>query len=123
MKKNKIPRKKPEPKEALCGALGLCYKAGKLTLGFDATVEACMKGKVWIVLVAEDTSEKTLRRLKQSVEDLVEIHTIPLNQNDLLMISRKPVSIYAVTDQNFAQLCLSKLENNDAISMKEEITE
>ena len=31
----------------LKGALGLCRKAGKLTMGFDAVCEDVFKGKVW----------------------------------------------------------------------------
>ena len=94
----------------LKGALGLCRKAGKLTMGFDAVCEDVYKGKVWLVLTASDLSPKTLARLRRACEDLVDVMEMPLEQYDLCDISRKPVGIYGVADENLARLCRKHLE-------------
>ena len=43
----------------MLGALGLCRKAGKLVMGFDAVAESVMKGKAVLVLTAQDVSPRT----------------------------------------------------------------
>ena len=40
----------------LLGALSLCRKAGKLTMGFDPVAESAAKGKAALVLLAADLS-------------------------------------------------------------------
>ena len=103
-KKNNTPAKpKLPPEEALFQALSLCRKAGALTMGFDAVEDACVKSKAWLVMVASDASAKTVQRLNYSVGDLVDVITMPLTQDKLADISRKPVAVYAVTDRNLAK--------------------
>ncbi len=92
-------------------------------MGFDATVEACMKGKAWIVLTTSDISPKTEKRMKETVEDILDVLQMPLTQTDMLMISRKPVAIYAIMDKNFAKLCYDKLELCGTLEPKEEMSE
>ncbi len=123
-KKNNTPAKpKLQPEEALFQAVSLCRKAGALTMGFDPVEEACVKGKAWLVMVASDISPKTLQRLNYAVGDLVDVITMPLTQNKLADISRKPVAVYAVTDRNLAKLCFDRLSDCGAIQNEEEMTE
>ena len=115
-KKNNTPAKpKLPPEEALFQALSLCRKAGALTMGFDAVEDACVKSKAWLVMVASDASAKTVQRLDYSVGDLVDVITMPLTQDKLADISRKPVAVYAVTDRNLAKLCFDRLSDCGAI--------
>ena len=100
-KHNNTPEKpKMAPEEALFQALSLCRKAGALTMGFDAVEDACVKSKAWLVMVASDASAKTVQRLNYAVGDLVDVISMPLTQDRLADISRKPVAVYAVTDRN-----------------------
>ena len=126
MAKNKknLPEK-PElpPEEALFQALSLCRKAGALTMGFDAVEDAAVKGKAWIVLTASDASEKTVNRLHYSIGDLVDVIRMPLTQDRLADISRKPVAVYAVTDRNLAKLCFDRLSDCGAIKNEEDMSE
>ena len=48
--------------------LSICRKAGRLIIGFDAVKNAVTEGDVSCVLVSEDISHKTLRKLNISVE-------------------------------------------------------
>ena len=116
-----IPPKKPKmaPEEALFRALSLCRKAGgALTMGFDAVEDACVKSKAWLVMVASDASAKTVQRLNYAVGDLVDVISMPLTQDRLADISRKPVAVYAVTDRNLAKLCFDRLSDCRAIKMR-----
>ena len=123
-KKNNAPAKpKLPPEEALFQALSLCRKAGALTMGFDAVEDACVKSKAWLVMVASDASAKTVQRLDYSVGDLVDVITMPLTQDKLADISRKPVAVYAVTDRNLAKLCFDRLSDCGAIKNEEDMSE
>lgn len=111
------------PQEALYQAISLCRKAGALTMGFDAVEDACVKGKAWLVMTASDASAKTVQRLNYAVGDLVDVITMPLTQDRLADISRKPVAVYAVTDRNLAKLCFDRLSDCGAIKNEEDMSE
>ena len=96
-KKHNAPAKPAlEPNEALFQAVSLCRKAGALTMGFDAW-KSRRQGKAWLVMTASDASPKTVQRLNYAVGDMVDVIPMPLTQDKLADISRKPVAIYAVT--------------------------
>ena len=123
-KHNNTPEKpKMAPEEALFQALSLCRKAGALTMGFDAVEDACVKSKAWLVMVASDASAKTVQRLNYAVGDLVDVISMPLTQDRLADISRKPVAVYAVTDRNLAKLCFDRLSDCGAIKNEEDMSE
>lgn len=111
------------PAEALYQTLSLCRKAGKLVMGFDAVEEAVFKGKAWLVLYTADASPKTVRRMTDAVGGLVDVQPMPLTQDALAPVSRKPVALYAVVDRNLAALCAKKLEQCQTLKNKEEISE
>ena len=71
----------------LLGALGLCRKAGKLLHGYDRVQENALRGKVALVLLTSDASERT----------------------DLAMLTPKPAAVFGVTDEHLAQLCAKYL--------------
>ncbi len=122
-KKNVSEKPALPPEEALFQAVSLCRKAGALTMGFDAVEDSVVKGKAWIVMTASDASAKTVQRLKYSVGDLVEVITMPLTQDRLADVSRKPVAVYAVTDRNLAKLCFDRLSDCGAIKTEEDMSE
>ena len=111
------------PQEALYHASSPCRKAGALTMASDAVDDACVKGKAWLVMTASDASAKTVQRLNYAVGDLVDVITMPLTQDRLADISRKPVAVYAVTDRNLAKLCFDRLSDCGAIKNEEDMSE
>lgn len=117
------PKAQPAPAEALYQTLSLCRKAGKLVTGFDAVEQAAAQGKAWLVLYAADASPKTVRRMQQNVGDLVDVLPMPLKQEQLVPVSRKPAAVYAVVDRSLAALCAAKLEACQTLKNKEEISE
>ncbi len=112
-----------EARQQMADALSLCRKAGKLVMGFDAAVEAVMKGKSDYLLLAQDISPKTAERLNLAVDGLAQVHPMPLRQEALLGVSRKPVAIYAVADAGLARLCETKRKQCVDLDIKEEVSE
>ena len=51
----------------LMGALGLCRKAGKLLHGYDRVQENALRGKVALVLLTADASERTVKPVRASL--------------------------------------------------------
>ena len=52
----------------ILGLLGLCARAGKITFGTDSTIDEIKKKKVKLVIVAEDSSNRTKEKLKKICE-------------------------------------------------------
>ena len=123
-KKHNAPAKPAlEPNAALFQAVSLCRKAGALTMGFDAVEAAVVKGKAWLVMTASDASPKTVQRLNYAVGDMVDVIPMPLTQDKLADISRKPAAIYSVSDRNLAKLCFDRLTACGAIQTEEDMSE
>ena len=61
----------------LMGALGLCRKAGKLLHGYDRVQENALRGKVALVLLTADASERTVKHMKEACEGIVACEQIP----------------------------------------------
>lgn len=122
-KQSAAPLTLPEARQALYNALSLARKAGKLVMGYDAVVDAVMTGKADSVLLAADISPKTAARLQSTVEGAARVETLPLTQDDLAPVSRKPVAVYAVADGNLSRLCETKRKQCMNLMMKEEVSE
>lgn len=46
------------------GLLGICSKAGKLAVGTEAVLEGINKKQIEIVIVAKDTSPKSIQKIE-----------------------------------------------------------
>ena len=46
------------------GLLGICSKAGKLSVGTEAVIEGISKNQIALVIVAEDTSPKSIQKIE-----------------------------------------------------------
>ena len=87
----------------LYGMLGLCSKAGKLTFGTEATEEAILKRKIYLIIVANDSSDKTKAKFKSICErnniDLVYYSTIDENSK---AVGKNNKAILGIKDKNMA---------------------
>ena len=52
-------------KDRVYGLIGLSARARKITFGTDSTIQEIEKNKVKLVIVADDASERTKRKLEQ----------------------------------------------------------
>lgn len=85
------------------GLLGLCSKAGKLTFGTEATEEAILKRNIYLIIVANDSSEKTKSKFKTICEkrkiDLIFYGTIDENSK---AVGKNNKAILGIKDKNMA---------------------
>lgn len=84
------------------GMLSLCRRAGRLTAGMEAVLEAARKGAAFLVLLAEDLSPRSARRLRQKLPALP-VATLPCTMQTLSAVTGKLSGILAVCDENFAR--------------------
>lgn len=85
--------------------LGLAYVAKKLVIGTEKTVELIRKQRVYLVLLANDASELT----KKKILDKARFYNVEVSQtmssNQLsLSIGKKGVKVIGVTDRGFSRL-------------------
>ena len=91
-------------------ALSLAKKSGKLVMGFDAVKTAVIHGTAYIVLLAEDLSEKTVKRVNYFCEDLTEVHNTGLTQFEISQVAGRLTGVLVVTDENLAVLARNALQ-------------
>ena len=84
------------------GMISLCRRAGRLTLGMDAAAEKAWKGEARLLLLAEDLSPRSARRLRQKLPALP-VATLPCTMQMLSAVTGKLSGILAVCDENFAR--------------------
>ena len=97
--------------DKLAAALSLCRKAGALAWGFDAVKDAVLKNNAYAVFITPDFSEGSKKRVKHFCEGIVQVEELPYKKEDLLSITRKATGVFAVCDENLANLCLKHLQN------------
>lgn len=91
----------------ILGLLGLCRRAGKLAVGFDATASAIKKRTAKALLFAENISPKTAKELRfLAAESTLPVLSLPFSkdQTGTALGLQKPVGALAVTDVGFADL-------------------
>ena len=85
--------------EKLLGMIGLCKKAGKLTIGFDAVVEGAQRGEFDAVFRANDLSPKTLKELNYRLQGTeVTIITANVSMEQTEHIVGRRAGVFAVAD-------------------------
>lgn len=90
-------------------ALSLAKKSGKLVVGFDAVKSAVIHGNAHIVLLAQDLSEKTIKRVNYFCEDITDVHNTGLTQFEISQVAGRLTGVLAVTDENLAVLARNAL--------------
>ncbi len=103
------------------GLLGICRRAGHLTVGFDAVRDLVIQGRAALVMFAFDVSPKTAKELRFALQE----HPAPLCTltMDKVALSaalglQKPIGIVATDDNGFA----TALRKYIPAEMKEEDT-
>lgn len=88
--------------------LGLAYRARKLVIGTEMTIESIRKQKVFLVILAHDASELTKKKIiDKSHFYQVEVSQALSSRQLSDAIGKKGVKVVGITDRGFSQL-LSK---------------
>ena len=91
-------------KNKLLNFLGICKKSGKVSFGFESCIDTVKKNKSFLVLFANDLSERTLKKFNEESENF-DVETINLNLKieDLYTILKRNVGIISINDKTLAQ--------------------
>ena len=97
--------------EKLLSSLGLCKKAGKLVMGFDAVAQAMQRGEVHTLALAKDLSPKSAKE----IAFLARRHGVPIAHTTAAMDEfkrtlGKKAGILAITDEGLAGTVARQLE-------------
>ncbi len=100
----------------ILGLIGLAMKAGKISFGSDSVEEDIMKRKVKLVIIANDSSERT----KNKFINITKNYNIPLiidgNINEISKtIGKVNKAIIGIKDTNFADSIQKKYNGGDII--------
>ncbi len=88
--------------------IGLCRRAGKLIIGFEAVKESARDQKAKLILVAADASERTKRHVQAFARDgNPTVWEIPIVMAQLTDLLHKPAVVLGVTDAGLSGLLLS----------------
>ncbi len=90
----------------LRGLLGLCRKAGKLSLGHDASVTAIKQKKTYLAVTCSDASD----RLKKEIADECSFNNrnvkyidAPFDMKELSFAIGTRAGVFTVDDSGFAE--------------------
>ncbi len=97
--------------------LGFASKAGKISSGGEQVIRSVRMGKAWLVILAEDVSENSKKRIKDKCK-YYEVELIEIMQRDELSkcIGKKNKTCVAINDKGFAE---SIMKNYEAIQISD----
>ncbi len=98
------------------GLLGLSMKAGKLVFGTESCMDMLNKKKIKLLILAEDSSERTIHHFKQKAEE----YHIPIyifgNKDDISKsIGKHNKTVLGIKDKNLAEAIKKILDGGDVI--------
>ncbi|MBR2715028.1 MAG: ribosomal L7Ae/L30e/S12e/Gadd45 family protein [Ruminococcus sp.] len=90
--------------DKLMSMLGLCRRAGKLTLGNDAVIDSINLRKSKLVLLADDCSENTAKAvLRKAHQSNVHAYVIAYTKDDISYAVGKFTAVLSINDNGFAK--------------------
>ena len=100
----------------ILGLIGLAMKAGKIAFGADSVEESILKRKVKLVIVSEESSERTKSKFIKLGQNY-NIHIIiDGNIDDLSKtIGKSNKAVIGIKDINFANSIQKKYDGGDII--------
>lgn len=85
------------------GLLGLCARAGKIVSGMDAVCNELNKNKIKLLIVAEDSSEKTISNIKYLAEKRnVKVLVFGTIEENSKAIGKENRAIIGIKDKNIS---------------------
>ena len=92
-------------KDKLKGALGLLKKSGMLTMGFDPVAEAAAKGKICLIVLAEDLSPKSAKEIRYIAhKHNTDVVTAPVAMDEIWYLLGRRTGILGASNQGLADI-------------------
>ena len=94
--------------------ISLAQKAGKVKTGEYLTTKAVKEGKTFLVVIAEDTSDKATERL-ESLCEVFEVLSCVYGDKEKLghFTGNRDKSVICITDEGFSKALLKLLKTED----------
>lgn len=100
----------------ICGLLGLATRAGKITFGTEACMQALEKNKIKLMIIAIDAAERT----KMNLKNICTKHNVTvvecLNIEELSnAIGKNNKAVVGIRDINFSNEIMKIINGGEAI--------
>lgn len=103
-------------KNKIYGLLGLSMKAGKLVFGTESCIDMLNKRKIKLLILAEDSSERTIGNFKQKcVECKVPYYIVGSKDEISKSIGKNNKAVLGIKDKNLAEAIKKILDGGDVI--------
>lgn len=100
----------------LCGLIGLATKAGKIVTGTDACLEDMKKGKVRLIMVAQDAAERTKFTFMQEAEKLhIKIFEVLSIEEMSRAMGKVNKAVIGIKDNGFSNKMISIINGGEVI--------
>ncbi len=100
----------------LCGLIGIATKAGKIVAGTDACLEDIKKGKVSLVIVASDASERTKTTFyKETQKYNIKIYELLSIEEISKAIGKVNKAVIGMKDVGFSKKIISIIDGGENI--------
>jgi ribosomal protein L7Ae-like RNA K-turn-binding protein len=98
------------------GLLGLTAKAGKISFGTDSCLEMISKRKVKLIIVAEDSSERTINNFKEKCsENNIDFYIFGKKDDLSKAIGKVNKTVIGIKEKNLAGAIIKILNGGDVI--------
>ena len=100
----------------ILGLIGLAMKAGKISFGADSVEEDCKKGKIHLLIIAQDASERTQKKFQEITEQYqIPLFTIGTIEEISNAIGKDNKSVVSIKDSNIAKEIERIINGGDTI--------
>lgn len=85
--------------------LGLAYKAKKVMIGTDYVIDAMRKGEIYLILLANDASENTKKKISDKAKTYQVVVNHEYSSSDLATaLGKHDIKVIGIKDRGFASL-------------------
>jgi len=100
--------------DALLSFLGLCRRAGKMTLGCDVVKESMVKGESVFVLTAQDLSHNTEKDIEKTAQQLgIKVYKLWYPKEELSIALGKYSAVVSINDKGFAKKIMTLTDRHN----------
>lgn len=93
--------------------LGICRKAGKMSMGHDACKQALKFGSAQACFICSDASERLCGEITFLAENAeVQLYSLSYTMFDIRQATGFKASVFTVDDAGFAKSFIQKLKDN-----------
>jgi len=89
--------------------IGLAYRARKVTIGTEITIAALRKKKICLIILANDASELTKKKVRDKAKTYETTVLEDLDSQTLsLALGKKDIKVIGITERGFCQLLMDQ---------------